>query len=76
MDDDELCRITRTAMSHILYSDVAMPSPLVALFVSNQPPCVPENRWRRIKGRIAMMCGRVRDAWAVLRGRAEIGDGW
>ena len=47
----------------------------VVLYGTSHPEMYTPTRWQRIKWAIQDFFGRVRDAWKVLTGKAEIYDG-
>lgn len=45
------------------------------LYGDKEPPRI-KTRWERFSDRLGLYRSRIRDAWDVLTGKAEIGDGW
>jgi hypothetical protein len=66
-------------MSHLIYGDDA-PDRRIGLSsrwdIAWGKHAIATTRWGRLKLKAWMFPGRVRDAWLVLTGRAEIGDEW
>jgi len=67
---DQLNDLTRAAFTQHLFDSVANPSPLLRLFLENQPPPPPIPWRRRFLYRLGWyeVHHRVVRAWAALRG--------
>jgi hypothetical protein len=70
---DEISRVTQRAMLHRAYVDAVERPAVLGFLLKNNPPR-PVTFWQRRLGRVMLMWSRVRDAWKVLSGRAEVGD--
>jgi hypothetical protein len=59
-----------SARDRMIADFLKQPNPLLDYLLSHSPPPKPMTLARRLK----IYRERIRDAWAVLRGKAEIGD--
>ncbi len=67
----EMVDITQRVAAQNLANSILTPNPLFDMLSENyQPPPI------TLRRRLTIYRSRIRDAWQVLLGRAEIGDGW
>lgn len=65
---EDFARVARGAFAHEIAEDILRPNPLLDHLMRDY---VSPTRAQRIHRRIVNLARRVRDAWAVLNGRAE-----